>query len=117
MNQEARNTFDLTEIEEALDQLERSHQATHRAIQALKSKLPTKQRVTESPTLRPINLQECSQSIGKQVKVLNPRKGEPSIGFIQSVGKKYVTIGLPGHKDRRRMAKNLMLIDHHASTR
>ena len=57
-----------------------------------------------------IILSECKNLIGRKVKILNPKTGEPHIGQISKVGTLYVTVTLPGDIKQRRAAKNLLLI-------
>lgn len=112
MSRELRSETDTSEIEEALRDLEISHQATGRAILKLKNKLSKKQNTAAPVIFKAVTIEECKQLIGRQVKVLNPKKGESEFGFIQAVGTRYITLGIPGTKDRRRIAKNIRLVEH-----
>ena len=50
--------------------------------------------------------------IGKKVRIVNPRKGEPDVGIITEVGKLYITVQLTPELSRKRQAKNLRILDY-----
>ena len=112
MNERNNNQYDTEEIVELLRKLELHQEETNRIIRSIRAKITKTPPIDNTPSERKITLEESRKLIGHQVKVINPRKDEPLIGFIQSVGSVYITVGLPGHKDRRRIPKNLRLIEH-----
>ena len=59
-----------------------------------------------------VTLEYCRHSIGKRVRIINPKRGEPNIGTIVAVGKLYVTVELTPSISRNRQVKNLRLIEY-----
>ena len=89
-----------------------THEATGNAIDKLTNKIAE---IEDHLTpLREIKfaLEESKKLIGRRVKILNPSKNEPNIGTIATVGKIYVTVELPGGIQRKRIPKNLRLVQH-----
>ena len=110
MKRESSVPSDTKEIEDLLQKLELHQEETSKIIRTLRAKISKESTRSNTPREIKITLKESRKLIGRQVKVINPRKNEPLIGFIQLVGSVYITIGLPGHKDRHRVPKNLRLI-------
>ena len=59
-----------------------------------------------------VSLDYCRHSIGKQVRIINPKRGESNIGTIAAVGKLYVTVELTPTISRNRQVKNLRLVEY-----
>ena len=64
-----------------------------------------------------LTLESSKNNIGRSVEILNPKRNEPNIGTIDKVGKLYVTIKLPNGVYKKRIPKNLKLINHDRSER
>ena len=60
---------------------------------------------------RKVSLIECRTLIGHRVRIINPRRGEPTVGTITKVQALYVTVKLEGGTLRRRIPSNLRLIE------
>ena len=61
---------------------------------------------------RKVSLIECRSLTGHQVRIVNPRRGEPNVGTIVKVQALYVTVKLEGGTLRRRIPSNLRLIEN-----
>ena len=66
----------------------------------------TRQRVE-----RKISLEECRASVGKHVRIVNPKNLQECFGRIIKVGTLYVTIELPNGEHKRRIASNIRIIE------
>ena len=72
------------------------------------SAIPKSRRTIEVKPSR----EDCENAIGSYVRIVNPGKGEPDVGYIHSVGKLYVTVVISGGTRKQRIPKNLRLIQH-----
>ena len=117
MNQNPRSK-EIEEITKAIRELSFYHRKTGEAINRLERDLekirssgPTP-RITKTVSETKVTLEDCKRLIGKNVRIINPTKGEGNFGHITSVGDLYVTVLLEEGIPKRRIARNLRLLHH-----
>ena len=111
---------DIKEITRAIQELSFYHKKTGEAISRLEkdlNRLRTHKDIKITKTLREskVTLEDCRSLIGRNVRIVNPGKGEGNFGHIKSVGDLYITVSVQGGLERRRIAKNLRLQHHESS--
>ena len=60
---------------------------------------------------RRVSLEECRVSVGKPVRIVNPKNLQECFGTIIKVGNLYVTVELPNGEHKRRIASNIRIIE------
>ena len=101
----------LEDVIRELEKVKISHEKTGKLIASLEAKIQrvqTNQKTTREKTIT--LLEESRYLIGRQVRIVNPHKGEKNIGSILAVGKLFITVDLGEGNRRNRVAKNLRLI-------
>ena len=107
----------IWEISRALEKLTLSHQRTEEAIRKLSLEVEirkrgySKNRDNKPNIMREQKLtkEKYEHLIRSRVRIINPGKDEPNIGYVHSVGKIYITIEIPGGIKKQRIAKILRL--------
>ena len=108
----------VEEITKAIQELSFYHRKTGEAINRLERDLEElkasnqARRVTKTVSESKVTLEDCKQLIGRNVRIVNPTKGEGNFGHIASVGNQYITVNLKGGIPKRRIAKNIRLLHH-----
>ena len=117
MNQKQQETS-IEQISKAIEELTLSHRRTGEALQRLSFEVEVlKSRITRARDNKPLVIrerkvtrEEYQDLIGSRVRIINPGKDEPDIGYVHSVGKLYITVEIPGALRKQRIAKNLRLL-------
>ena len=117
MNQRE-NKINIEEISRILEELTVSHQRTGEAIRKLNLEVEILKR--GHPTIRDkrpgitreqkLTKEQYEGLIGSRVRIINPGRDKPDIGYVHSVGKIYITVKIPGGITKQRIAKNLRLL-------
>ena len=111
----------LTKIEK-LDKkavkLEKDHKETLTSIEHILQEIHEIQLlINESgltlppPVPKQLTIADYRKKIGRPVKILNPKFGEPDQGNIEKVGRVYVTVKLPNGSFKKRIPKNIVLLN------
>ena len=108
----------IEEITKAMQELSFYHKKTGEAINRLERDLEAvrasnqARRVTKTISESKVTLEDYKQLIGRNVRIVNPTKGEGNFGHIASVGNQYITVVLEGGIPKRKIAKNIRLLHH-----
>ena len=112
----------IEDLSEELDQLQLEHSEIGNRIRVVSQKLKKLTNKTIKTTIqtrrpterteRKLTLEEYRVSVGKQVRIINPKHIRECFGTIIKVGSLYVTVELPNGEHKRRIASNLRLIQH-----
>ena len=103
-----------TPIEELIRELEKvkiSHARTGKLLDNLKTKLDSLRPPRTEIIERIVTLDQYRYLLGRQVRIVNPGKGEGNIGTIVGTGKLFVTVDIGNGIKKNRVAKNLRLIE------
>ena len=116
MNQEPQDRK-IEEITRKIRELKFYHRKTGEVINQLEKNLKditceNEVKVTKTVHKSKVTLEDCKKLIGRNVRIINPGKGEGNFGHIASVGELYITVIIQGGAAKRRIAKNLRLLHH-----
>ena len=109
----ASNQDKLTKLSQEIRDLRRDQKSLTDKIDKLSEELHTLNLETnqsQGTKETKVTLDQCRSSIGKTVRIINPKPGETDVGQIYGVGQLYVTVQLPNQTLKRRVASNLRLI-------
>ena len=119
MNQKQQEAS-IEQISKAIEELTLAHRTTGEALRKLSFEVEIlKNGYGTARDNKPIVIRERKATreeyqglIGSRVRIINPGKDEPDIGYVHSVGKLYITVEIPGALRKQRIAKNLRLLEH-----
>ena len=108
----------INTLSRKLEVLQASHQDIGRQIASITTdlrnlRLSSGNRSKDSPHGdKNLTLESCRNLLGSRVYIVNAKINEPNVGEIVKVGKLYVTIKLDNNQLKRRIPKNLRLVEH-----
>ena len=116
MNQESQDKG-IEEITRKIQELKFYHRKSTEVITQLEKDLRilrsnNQVKIARTVQESKVTLEDCKKLIGKNVRIVNPGKGEGNFGHISAVGELYVTIIIQGGVAKRRIARNIRLLHH-----
>ena len=101
----------IEELARELEKVKISHARTGKLLNSLHLKIESLRSPKTEIIERTVTLEECRYLLGKQVRIVNPGKGEGNIGTIIATGKLFITVDIGSGIKKNRVAKNLRLIE------